>query len=216
MPDIVQVARSTRHALFGLGGIWDDLKSQWDAAVADFQARRLELDQAESALYAVADAAREDPDDTAEWERVFAQVNAAKSGMDAVAGTLTQIAEWWSTFNEWSGFAGPRNGLAGRLGIALPAFPLTLAMIVGLIAGASAAIAAAYGFVSYVNLKTGRVNQLIAAGVPAVEAVEIATREAQATSGYSFGARMEKIVMWGALGLAAVFVLPKLLDWRTK
>src|SRR5512146_57993 len=97
--NIIDIAKYTRRQLVGtrrLSGVMDDLKSQWDSAISDFQAKRQALDQAESDLYAVYDQAAQDPDDLAEWQSSFNKLNAAMSTMDAVANAVTTVAGWWN------------------------------------------------------------------------------------------------------------------------
>lgn len=202
------IARRTRRNLFGVAGPIDDLKASWDNAIIEFQQTRADLDTAESELYAVQYDASLDPADYEEWQSVFSKVNAAKSTMDAIASAVTTASDAWQSF---TGLFGVRHsqGLTGALGL-LPALPISLGALAAIIAGGAAAITAAYGFVSYINAKTGKYQQYIDSGMDLENAAEQARKDAQQESGYSFSARLESIAMFGILAVAAVMVLPKL------
>jgi len=215
--DIRKIARVTRGALFGVRGVTgvlDDLKAEWDAAIVSFQTRRMELDQAESDLYAIWPDVQDDAD-AAEWRSLFARVNAAKSTMDAMAGAVSTVAEWWYSFTGAVGLSGVRSrGVAGNLGIVIPAFPLTIGALTGIIATVATIVASVSAFITYVIVKRDRAQQLIDAGVDPVKAVETATAEAIARSGVSFGANIERVAMWGAVIALIVFIAPGLLGKR--
>jgi hypothetical protein len=215
---ITKIARRTGRALFGVagvsgnsgvGGFTDDLKASWTQAIIEFQQKRADLDTAESALYEVYPSLT-DQEDLDEWQRVFAKVNAAKSGMDAVASLVQGAADVWNSVTGALGLAGvKRRGVAGVLGFA-PLLPISLGTVAALTAGAVAAIAAVYGFVAYINAKTSRYQQLVDAGVDPVTASQEATRAGVAESGYSIGGRVEKIALIALAGVALFTLAPML------
>lgn len=239
MSSILKIARQTRRALFGVSGIADDLKAQWDQAISNFQASRAQLDFAESALYDV-QALASDEADAAEWQRQYDRVNAQMSTMDAMAGAVSTVAAWWADAKNWIGLSGAqkRDGLAGNLGIALPALPITLIAIVGAAAAAAAIYAAVSKFVDYLRLKENyrHDEQVLAAANDArqqvldaggtleqadgvahdliTEANDIATARAKQESGVSFGASLERVAIWGAVIAGIVFLAPALMKGR--
>jgi hypothetical protein len=132
--------------------------------------------------------------------------------MDAVANVVTTISDWWKSATDFFGLSGMKSsGLAGSLGALVPVFPITIGALLSLIAGATAALTAAYAFIRYINAKTDRFSQLVNAGVDPVEANRQATATAQAEAGYSFGARLERVMMFVTIAVAAVFLLPELM-----
>lgn len=213
MPTIRQIARHTRRQLFGVSGVFDDLRAQWDNAIAEFQANRAALDQSESDLYAVYDYVQNDQQDLDEWHKQLNRVMASQATMDSVASAVSTVAQWWQDFKDTVGMSGA-GGLAGGLGL-LPAFPITLGALIAIIAGAGAVIAGVASYITYVNTKRDRVQQLIDNGVDPVQAVKTATDEAQATSGFSFGGTVEKTVMWLAIGGIGMMVLPRLIGRKS-
>ena len=206
--DIRKVVRHTGRQLFGVGFV-DDLRARRSAAIAEFQQRRAELDQAEQDLYAVWDYAAQNETDSAEWTRVFNKIHSQKSAMDAIAGAVSTVADYWNSATDFFGLSGMRS--SGALGALPLAFPLTLGAVLALVAAATTAISAAYGFIRYINSKTDRYSQLIAAGVDPVEANKEATDTAVRESGYTLAAHVERIVLYGAIALLGVFLVPKLL-----
>lgn len=214
--EIRRIARRSRTALFGVGSLTDDLKAQWDDAIAQYQQTRQDLDQAESDLYAVQMDAYNSPDpqDWEEWQSAFSKVNAAKSTMDAIADAVQTAVSYWNTATDWVGGlfgVSRRQGIAGALGL-LPAIPITLGGLLAVIAGGAAAVTAAYAFIAYINAKTSKYQQYVDSGMPQDQAAEQARKDAQQESGYTFGARIERIVFYVALGAVALIVLPKVMN----
>lgn len=213
MPTIHQIARHTRRQLFGVHGVFDDLRAQWDNAIAEFQANRVALDQSESDLYAVYDYVQNDPADLEEWHKQLNHVMASQATMDSMASAVSTVAQWWQDFKDTVGMSGA-GGLAGGLGL-LPAFPITLGALLAIIAGGGVVIAGVASYITYINTKRDRVQQLIDSGVDPVQAVKTATEEAQATSGFSFGSTIEKTVMWLAIGGIGMMILPRLIGGKS-
>lgn len=233
---ISRVARHTRGQLFGVGSIADDLAAQWDQAIYDFQSARIALDDAETQLYNLYPLLT-DADDLAEYQRLLDSVIARKTAMDAVAGAINQVADWIATARGWMGLSGfntrsmKSQGLLGALGIAWPAFPISLGTLLGLVAAAVAISGSVATFAAYVYAKRDRLAQtsdyvsrrtreLVSAGVEPNEAAgrayseanETATAQAKHDSQHSFGVSLEKVALYSMIGLGFVFVVPKLLD----
>jgi len=210
--NIASIARDARNRLFGVGNLIDDARAQWDSAIAGFQDRRAALDQSEVDLYANYDTAAQDPDDLAEWQSLTNKVRALKSTMDAAANAVSTVAGWWKSATGFFGMSGmKKSGALGALGIALPAFPITVGAVLAFVASANFLIPAVTAFITYLLLKRDRVQQLIDAGVDPVKAVDAATSEAKANSGYSFSGTVQNVAMWAALAVAAYAILPALL-----
>ena len=209
--DIHAVARFTRKQLFGVGNLVDDARAQWDSAIVQFQNARAQLDTSAQQLSANYALAARDPTDLEEWARLENRVTALMIAMDAVASSVSTVADWWRSATGFFNLAGmKKQGVLGALGL-IPAFPITVGALLAFVSSASVLVPAVAVFVTYLVMKRDRVQQLIDAGIDPLKATEAATEEAQKTSGYTFGARLEKIVMWSALGLVAMFVLPQLL-----
>jgi hypothetical protein len=212
--NIIDIARHTGRQLFGVSGLVDDAKAQWQSAIQQFQDARAGLDKSESDLYGAYDSAAADADDLAEWQSLFKRVNVLKSTMDAAANAVTTVANWWRSATGFFNLSGMRkSGALGNLS-ALPAFPITVGAILAFVASANFLIPAVAAFITYLLLKRDRVQQLIDAGVDPLQAVNSATDEAKATSGYSFGGTLQTVAMWAALAVAAYAVLPVLLKGR--
>ena len=233
MPSIQTIARQTRRGLFGVSGIVDDLRAQWDKGIADFQSAREQLTAAESQLYDVHPIAKEDPADLAEWQRLFDKVNLQMSVMDSAANAVSTVAGWFASATSWiPGMSGMRrDGALGALGLAPFALPITLGGLLALTAGAVAAIAGVSSFVTYIATKSNRLaemrpyiqtrtQELIDIGVPPEraatqafnEANKAASDEARETSGFGFGGTIRTVMLWGAVIAIAVFVAPKLIE----
>lgn len=233
MSTIGQIARATRRNLFGVSGIVDDLRAQWDQAIRDFQSQRVALDAAETALYQVRESLTDEAD-LAEYERLLSQVIARKSAMDTIAGAVTQVSDWFQTAKGYiPGMSGMRRGMLGSLGLG-PAFPVTIGVMLAMIGAASAITASVASFITYVFAKRDRLSQvqdyvparteaLIAAGMEPQaaaaqaynEANEQATAQAKDDSQHNFGLSMERVAMWTAVAVVAAFVAPKLLErWK--
>lgn len=239
------------RGLFGMSGIGDDLRAQWQATIADFQAKRVALDQAEQDLYAVYDTAVVDSTDAAEWGRNLQKIKSAQSTMDGVASAVATIADYWNRATDFvvdqsrdnviydagntvlqtvtgnpydsigtaiygwfhsSGLNGAmrRNGALGALGVLPVVFPITLGALAVIIGVAAATVASVAAYITYINTKKDRVQQLIDAGVDPVEAVKTATAEAKASSGYSFGASLQSVAGYAVVGVLAVVFGPSL------
>lgn len=206
----------------------DTMREQWNYAIMDFEQARAQLDAAESDLYAWQQTAAQDARDYAEWQEQFSRVNAIKSTIDRLAEIARAFSDGWSTVRETFGLSG-RRGIAGALGVGPVAVPVIAGMsvsafliLVGKISAIAAGVAA---FISYLATKNEfasyiptRASELVAQGVDPVRASEIAQREAstaaQSSTGYTFTTELRKMLMWTAAGIAAVFVVPKLLDRR--
>ena len=224
-----------RLAKLAQDSLLDSLRSEWDSAVADFQNAIAGLDQAESNLYAVQYQASLDPDDWEEWQSLFSKVNAAKSTIDSIRSLLAGASSAWRDFTGYFGLSGMRRqGIArslGGVGVLPIVGGLTVGGLVAATAGIVAVTAAVASFITYLNTKNERFDQMTtyiqsrtaeleANGQDPVAASAQATREAQASAreaavaetGYSFTGNIAKIVTWGAIGLLAVFVLPRLID----
>lgn len=209
-------------------GMIDTLRAEWDAAILEYRAARANLDNAESQLYAWQVEASRDPADWEEWQALFSKMNAIKSTVDALENIAATVSSGWQSTREFFGLSG-RRGIAGALG-ATGAAPVLFAglsvsaflILVGKIAAVSAAITA---FIAYLAAKTEysgyiqqRANELVGQGVTPERATVIAREEAttaaQTSTGYTFTTEIRKMLMWSALGIAAVFVVPKLLERR--
>jgi len=233
MPSIQTVARQTRRGLFGVSGIVDDLRAQWDRGIADFQSARERLTAAESRLYDVHGIAKEDPSDLAEWQRLFDKVNLQMSVMDSAANAVSTVSSWFASATSWiPGMSGmQRQGALGSLGLAPFALPITLGGLLALTAGAMAAIAGVSSFVTYIATKSNRLSEmqpyiekrtqeLIDSGIAPDrastqafdEANKAASDEARESSGFGFGATIRTVALWGGIIAIAIFVAPKLLD----
>ncbi len=206
--DIRKIAKYTRNQLFGVGSLTDDIRAQWDSAIADFQAKRVALDDAEQQLYAAHDAALAS-DDYDGWGIAFNKVQNAKARMDAIAGAVSGAADYWAGaknsaaewYQDFSGssdvdpntYSGILYGLTGTrsvkkargMGFApLAAVPISMVVVIGVIATAVAALSAAASYISYLSV---------------------------GGKGKSPLSQISDSFMWIAFGLAAVFVLPKLI-----
>lgn len=238
-----------------MNGIGDDLKQQWLTAVADFQAQRMALNDAEQALYGVFDnIIAGDATDAAEWGKNLEKVKNQQAIMDNVAGAVATVADYWNRATNYvsdlshdnviydagnavlqtvtgnpydsigtaiygwfnsSGLNGiparmRANGALGGLGLAPVVLPITLGALALIIGGAAAVVASVTAYITYVNTKKDRVQQLIDAGVDPVTATQTATEEAKATSGYTFGASLQKMALYGVIAAAVVVFGPKL------
>lgn len=206
----------------------DKLRAQWNDAIAQFYQAVTELDFAESQLYAYQQQASLDPDDWKEWQAQFSKVNAAKSTAERLQTIAVNVSNGWQGVKDTFGISG-RRGIAGHLGLAPLVAPVIAGMTVTaflVYVGTISAVAAAVGaFITYLNAKNEyvdyvpkRVDELIGQGVPADRASQIALSEvrtiAQQSTGYTFTSEITKTIMWVALGLGAVFVVPKLMGHR--
>jgi hypothetical protein len=198
-----QIARHTRNQLFGVGDITSALTEQWDRVVAEFQAKREELSQAEFDLYNVEAYARNDPKDLAEWNSLYTKILYAQRAMDAIASGAAGVSNTWQTIKSWFGMSG-----IGGIGV-LPAIPI--ATLAALTAAATIAISSTYTFIAYINSKTDRYSQLVGDGVDPVIAAREAAREAAETTGYSLPAQISKTAMWLALAAGAIVILPRVM-----
>jgi len=233
MPSIQTIARQTRRGLFGVSGIVDDLRAQWDQGIADFQSAREQLTAAETQLYNVHPIAQEDPADLAEWQRHFDKVNLSMSLMDSAANAVSTVADWFAQATSMiPGLSGMRrDGALGSLGLAPFALPITLAGVLSLTAAAVAAVAGVSAFVTYLATKNSRLTEmqpyidkrtqeLVASGVAPEragtiafnEANRAASDEARETSAFGFGATIRSVALWGGIIAIAVFVAPKLIE----
>lgn len=202
--NIAQIARFTRKHLFGVSGVTDEIRAQWDAAIAKFQATRAALDDAESALWDVEEFTRGDQQDADDWLSELEKVQTAKQRMDAVAGLVQSAANAWASFKS-------SVGLSGRRGLGLlPALPISLAVIGGLISLALVAITSAGAFALYMRSKNSRLQQYLDAGVPVAEAAAQARADAKSESGFGITSDLSNIVTWVGVGLLAFFIVPKL------
>lgn len=242
MKGIGSIARTTRRNLFGVGALSGEEQSLWDAKIAEFQARRVDLDAAETELINVRHLVT-DPGDLSDWERAMNKIIAAKTAMDAIAGSVSNVSGWWTEFTDYVGLNGMRRGgvaglasamRSGPGGIgALPAFGIGLGTISVAISVAVTAISGAYAFSTYISKKHAllsqqysqqfimeRTAQLVASGMdPAIaaaqaftEASKDATRRANEEAGTQFGDRLEKIALYAAVAATLVFLTPKLLE----
>ncbi len=197
--DIRKIAKHTRTQLFGVRGITDDIKAQWDSAIADFQNKRAELSAVEQQLYDSHDAALAS-DDYDGWGIALNKVLNAEKRMDAIAGAVSTAADYWaqakagvsdfydgisnSSDVDPNTYSGILFGLKGMGFAPFAAVPISLVVLAGVIAAAVTAIAAATSYISYVSV---------------------------GGKGKSPLSQISDSFMWIAVGLAAVFVLPKLI-----
>lgn len=211
-------------------GFMDTLRAEWDAAVAQYRNAKLALDTAETELYTWQAFASIDPDDWKEWQEQFARVNAIKSTVDSLESIVARVSGAWGWTRDTFGLSGKRGavGALGFVGVA----PLVIAgvsvsaflVLVGKVAAVAAGV---YAFVQYLSVKqelqnqnfvTDTYNAYVADGIEPARAAELANKAitvtAQSSTGYTFATELRKMMMYAALGLAAVFVLPKLLEHK--
>jgi ABC-type multidrug transport system fused ATPase/permease subunit len=133
---------NTRRNGLGLGAWWNDpvqsVVDKYNAAVADWRAKLAALDAAESNLYNVRDQAMKDPKTAQEWQTNFNKINAIKSTISSVEGSINTIASWIATAKGAVGLSGAAYAAVSGLG-ALGIAPL---VVVGAIIGGTSAIAA--------------------------------------------------------------------------
>lgn len=204
--DIRRIAKHTRTQLFGVRGVTDDIKAQWDSAIADFQAKRAQLSQLETQLYQLQGQAAYS-DDYEGWNIALNKVLNAESVMDSVAGAVSAAADYWASakntavdfYNDISGssdidpntYYGGLFGVSSKrklkgLGLApFAAIPISLVVLAGVIATAVTAIAAATSYISYLSV---------------------------GGKGKSPLAQISDTAMYVMIAALAVFVLPKLLN----
>lgn len=170
--DIRRIAKHTRNQLFGIGDLSDDVKAQWDSAIADFQNKRMQLTQLETQLYQMQSQAAMS-DDYDGWNKALNKVLDAESRMDTVADAVSSAADYWAniktsvsnTYDSISTGEGDPNtyyggllfGLSRKqmrgLGLApLAAVPISLVVLAGIIASAAIAISSATAYISYLSV----------------------------------------------------------------
>lgn len=217
------MARSIQR--LGSVALFDSLRQQWSDAIAAFNAAMLDLDNAETQLYSVQELASQDPADYAEWQAHFNKLNAIKSTVQRLQEIAGTVSGWWGSVTGTFGLSGARKrGIAGSLGLG-PAVPILAGISVSgflLLVGKLTAVAAAiYGFYAYLTDKSSRgiaqrTDELIEQGLDPAKASEIArgeaTTAAQTSTGYQFVSTINKTLLVAAFGIAAIFVLPKLLN----
>lgn len=78
-------------------GVIDDLRAQWDAAIARYRQARADLENNESQLYAMHDQvmAAGDPADIAEWQAQEKRVIGAQVTLDKLESMATTVSNAW-------------------------------------------------------------------------------------------------------------------------
>jgi hypothetical protein len=206
-------------------GIIDDLRAQWNDAIARYRQAKADLDNNESQLYAVHEMAAADPVDLKEWQAQFNAVNAIKSTIDSLEHMASIVSNAWGALTGAFGLSGRqlrRQGALGAVGIA-PLIPagITVAAFLALVWRVAAIAASLGAFVMYMVNKNdkatwigSRTDALIAVGVDPEKASTIARKEAtdaaSTETGYQFITGLKGAITLALITLGVLFVLPQL------
>lgn len=208
----------------GSVGFIDDAQAAWNNALADLQQKAYSLDDAEQRLYDAYALAQNDPEDAAEWQRLFNKVNALKSTLDSIRSGMSTVTNWWDSFT------GSIPGLSGykQLGAAGFLLPVGIGAITAATAGIVALTASISAFLVYLGTKNNYLSglesdvaELQASGASPEQIadyvdsrVNTAKQVATEQSGYSVTGDLVKIAGLTIVGIGLVLILPKLLEGK--
>lgn len=135
------------------------LREQWNAAVADFQAKLNELNIAQRQLFDAHSLAAKDPDDLAEWQSQMDKINAIQSSVERAREIISGVSSAWGAVTSTFGLSGWRRkgivrSLTGRnlagLGV-LPVIPV--GALVAIVASIAGVVASVVRFLDYLQVK---------------------------------------------------------------
>lgn len=212
--------------------VLDSLRAQWDQAIGSYQIAKANLDSAESQLYSWQLYASQDPQDWAEWQAQFSKVNAAKSMIDSLESAVATVQSWWNSATGVFGLSGARmrrNGIAATAGLGFgPLIPaMTVGAFLAIVASIGAIVTGIGSFITYLMLKKDGMEQLALRTQQIMDAdpnktidqaSELARKEikdtAQTESDHSWLTGLQRTLTLVVLGLAAVFIVPKLIEMK--
>lgn len=185
--------------------ILDPFVQQFNAAVANFDAKAAELDATESALWEVQTGISGSAEMMQRWQVEMDKVIQASASVQAVRGTIETVAGWWQNIKSTLGITtnAPPGTLAG-LGV-FPAAPWSaLAIVAGGAAAIAAVIYSAGSFIREARRYALQQENIVRAeqGLPPLEDI------APDGSGFFDGAG--ETLKYAILGAALLLVLPHL------
>ncbi len=203
------------------GDVIDSAMAEWNAALADFQQRERDLQDAETRLYDIYPLVSQNEEDLAEWESLKNRTIAINATLETIHSGMGTVSDWWTTFT------GYIPGLSGyrKLGAAQFLLPISIGALVSASAGIVALVASISAFITYVTTKNDQlsglesdVEELRDSGASEdqiadyVQARTNAAKDAaKHASGFSPTADLIKVAALAFAGVAVAVIVPRLI-----